>query len=146
MDTIHTFGGYACTKLGGKKKTNSGLHILLHTQLFVCGCLRGNCSLPSQLTAWPHQLDTQRGYDLHCAAPFKNLSPYCRAWYKSEVVDWDIPSWLLAQGLGPVMKCCHNLLMHEEGSTSSPPPYQAMTILLRFSHCSTGTGGSWLYH
>lgn len=62
-----------------------------------------NSSLPSHLSAWAHRVDTQCAYDLDCAAPFKNLSPHCRALYKSEDVDWDLPSWLLAQGLEPVM-------------------------------------------
>lgn len=59
---------------------------------------RGKC-----FSAWTRQPHTQPGRDLHCAAPFKNLSPGSTAHYKSEIVDWDIPSWLLAQRLGPVM-------------------------------------------
>lgn len=44
-------------------------------------------SLPLASLSTKRRLDTQRGCDLHCAAPFKNLSPGCTAQYKSEVVD-----------------------------------------------------------
>lgn len=87
----------------------------------------------SYLTAWTRQRKTHWGYDLHCTAPFKNLSPYCRAWYKSQIVDWDIPCWLLAQGLGPVMNTAiscwcmkrevHHRLLHIE-------PWQSFSVLV----------------
>lgn len=58
---------------------------ILHKQVFVCK-LKG---LLLFLLIFQHEpiYSTQQGYDLHCAAPFKNVSSYHGAWYKSEVVD-----------------------------------------------------------
>lgn len=68
-------------------------------------CLRMEVDVAasSHRSAWTHRLDTQQGYDLHCTVSFKNLSAHRRAWFKSELVDWDIPSRLLAQVPWPVM-------------------------------------------
>lgn len=105
------------------------------TQVFVCRCKWMPLFSP-HLSAWTHRLDAQRGYDLHCAAPFKNLSPHRRARHKSQVVDWDIPSWLWARGLGPVMNAAiicwcmkrevHHHFLHIK-------PWQSLLVLVSAS-------------
>lgn len=94
------------------------------THVFADGC---ECPTPS-LTSLIMNSSTRHSVGLWFTllCPFKSVSPLCRAWYKSEVVDWDIPSWLLAQGPRPVMNAAiicwcmkrevHHRLLHRLSS------------------------------
>lgn len=139
---------YICTVLNFavKHTTLSRVqHILLPRQVFVCSWKWMPLCPP--ISQHEPIYSTQRGYDLHCAAPFKNLSPHSRAGYKSEAVDWDILSWLLAQGLRPVMNAAiicwcmkrevHHRLLHIK-------PRQSFSVLVTAP--LTGTQEGQLYH
>ncbi len=144
MDTIHMY----CTELCSKTHNSGSCTANITSQTCVCLRMEVIASLPAHLSAWTHPLDTWWGYDLHCAAPFKNLSPYCRAQYKSAVVDWDIPSWLWAQGLGPVMNAAiicwcmkrevHHHLLHIK-------PWQSFSVLVT-APLALVVGGQGLCH
>lgn len=55
----------------------------------------------------------------HCAAVCESSSSWCTVGCKSGASDEDIAGCLWAAGVGPHDECCHNLLMHEQGSASS---------------------------